>query len=164
MGMISVDLDAIGAAVLASRPSEVADMPDPESVVFDAAPHVVDAILSDDKTGASALPAPVELMSFDEFQVLYWQIGHTMLGALISKRVGEPVDLVGQAMSQEGLEACKAMFELINSNPMTAKLVLSKSGGLLMQIGPIIAHGMACYAIVKMAGAQTIEPEKEDAE
>lgn len=162
--MSSVDLDALGAAVLASRPSEVANMPDPASVVFESAPHVVETTLRDDETGTSALPSQIELMSFDEFQVLYWQIGHTMLGAVISKRIGSPVDLVGQAMTQEGLDACKAMFELISSNPFTAKIVLSKSGGLLMQIGPIIAHGMACYAIVKSASAQKIEPDKEDAE
>jgi hypothetical protein len=152
---MSVDLDKIGAAVIASTPSEVAQMPDPETVIFEPEPIEVD------EAGAIITPAVSQLLTLEEFQVLYWSMGHTVFSGIMSARMGAKINLSEPAMNDQGLSACKAMFDLINSQPRIANWILNTNGGFLLQMAPLIAHGAACVGVIRAAQVQAVQNEKD---
>lgn len=140
----AVDLEAIEAAILSAPPKDVAPLPDPETVV--SLPEILPP---------GAVPEPVvELMTLEEFSA-GWGMVHHMGGGVLSSRIGAPVELGDQAMSQPGMEACKAAYELARDH---APWMIKKSNGTIGKVMAIAMHGVTCVQIIRAAQGEARQP------
>lgn len=140
----AVDLEAIEAAILSAPPKEVAPLPDPATVV--TLPEIL-------PPGAPPEPAR-ELMTLDEFSA-GWGMVHHMAGGVLSTRIGAPVPLGEQGMSETGREACKAAYELARDH---APFLLNKSNGTFGKIAAIAMHGFTCVQLIRAAQVEAHRP------
>ncbi len=149
----AIDIEALNALARSAPPSQrCADLP-PPSHFFGRAANDNHAPPPSDPDADFALPtAAPDFLGEDEFVGL-WLTIHMGLQGLISAKSGVTVPLADHAMTQQGLEASKASYDLICQHEGARRFLLSKKLGVMGSALPIILHCGTLLGVTKEAFA-----------
>lgn len=138
-----------------------------EKAVMDAAPDdapALSSILPDDAPpplpGADTFDAApaLDLIDPETFGEQWGQI-HDLMGGMVQMRTGRACPLGDQARSAGGQMAGQAVYGLLASTPVLARMFLSPQSTFIGQVMVIGMHGFACVQIVRAANDPTAPTE-----